>query len=174
MNTAAPIRGHRTSPAFAHGDERWAGGWHARNDPLVVRARLAWAILVVAVRRGGFVKFLVLGVDGVAFGSADDLPEAHWTYMDSWADTLIAAGSHHVSRRAPHRKRACRRAADIGRRAPVRARGALCDGRMVLDHQRQSRGPVYGRQHVGSPRSRGRPGQLSGNGIVPGLEPQRC
>jgi len=38
------------------------------------------------------VKFLVLGVDGLAFGSADDLPEAHWTYMDSWADALIARG----------------------------------------------------------------------------------
>ena len=57
-----------------------------------VRAGLAWAILVVAVRGGGFVKFLVLGVDGLAFGSADDLPEAHWTYMDSWADALIARG----------------------------------------------------------------------------------
>jgi len=38
------------------------------------------------------VKFLVLGVDGLAFGSADDLPEAHWTYMDGWADALIARG----------------------------------------------------------------------------------
>lgn len=37
-------------------------------------------------------KFLILGVDGPAFGSMKDLSEAHWAYMDNWADALIARG----------------------------------------------------------------------------------
>lgn len=48
-------------------------------------------------------QFLVLGVDGPGFGSDDDLNEAHWSYMDNWADTLVArgptrsvAGGHHT------------------------------------------------------------------------------
>jgi uncharacterized protein YciI len=38
------------------------------------------------------VQFLVLGIDGPDFGSADDLHEAHWSYMDKWSDVLIARG----------------------------------------------------------------------------------
>jgi uncharacterized protein YciI len=43
-------------------------------------------------REARFVKFLVVGVDGPAFGSADELPEAHWAYMDRWADLLVVRG----------------------------------------------------------------------------------
>ncbi len=74
MNTAAPIRGHRTAPAFAHGDERWAGGWHARNDPLVVRARLAWAILVAMA--GWYSTISVSPVVPCMDGSMWDRPAA--------------------------------------------------------------------------------------------------
>lgn len=37
-------------------------------------------------------KFFVLGVDGPAFGSVEHLSEAHWAYMDRWADHLVARG----------------------------------------------------------------------------------
>lgn len=36
------------------GDEREAGGWHPRNNPLVVRARLAWAILLWPFAEGAW------------------------------------------------------------------------------------------------------------------------
>ncbi len=40
----------------------------------------------------GDVQYFVVGVDGPGFGDDDDLDEAHWAYMDGFADTLIARG----------------------------------------------------------------------------------
>jgi uncharacterized protein YciI len=40
------------------------------------------------------VQFLVLGVDGPEFDGVlgTDLHEEHWSYMDTWADVLVARG----------------------------------------------------------------------------------
>jgi hypothetical protein len=50
------------------------------------------------------VHFLVLGVDGPEFGAHLDtdlvasLHEAHQTYMDRWADVLVAGAGAHARR----------------------------------------------------------------------------
>ena len=66
-------------------------GWLAA--PLVIGPRPKPTATPGSVT-ANYVQFMVVGVDGPAFGSSDgdELHEAHWAYIEDWSEALVARG----------------------------------------------------------------------------------